>query len=76
MLAKVKEINKERLKENNYKKFIAKSCNEDELKDIIWQDIKKINRQMPQYKYIKNLIIQDTPMQKTTTAKIKRYKEV
>ena len=33
VLAKVKEINKERLKENNYKKFIAKSCNEDELKD-------------------------------------------
>lgn len=33
VLAKVKEINKERLKENNYKKFTAKSCNEDELKD-------------------------------------------
>lgn len=33
VLAKVKEINKERLKENNYKKFTAKSYNEDELKD-------------------------------------------
>ena len=50
--------------------------NADELKNIIWQDIKKINHQMPQYKYIKNLIIQDPPMQKTTTANIKRDKEV
>jgi len=60
----------------DYVKSHYPDADEDELKDIIWQDIKKINRQMPQYKYIKNLIIQDTPMQKTTTAKIKRYKEV
>ena len=44
--------------------------------DVIWKDLKEINKIMPAYKYIKNLVIQDTPMVKTTTAKIKRYKEI
>lgn len=52
------------------------NTDENELKDIIWKDLKEINKIMPAYKYIKNLVIQDTPMVKTTTAKIKRYKEI
>ena len=49
---------------------------EEEIKEIIWQDIKKINKGLPKYKYIKNLIVTDIPMIKTTTAKIKRFEEV
>lgn len=49
---------------------------EEEIKDLIWQDIKKINKGLPKYKYIKNLIVTDIPMIKTTTAKIKRFEEV
>ena len=49
---------------------------EEKIKDYIWQDIKKINKGLPKYKYIKNLIITDEPMIKTTTAKIKRFEEI
>ncbi len=48
---------------------------EEELKEIIWNDIKEINKKLPTYKYIKNLIITKEPMIKTTTAKVKRFEE-
>lgn len=53
-----------------------KDISQEEIKDIIWQDIKKINKTLPKYKYIKNLIITDEPMIKTTTQKIKRFEEI
>ena len=49
---------------------------EDELKQIIWQDVKEINKTLPNYKHIKNLIITSEPMIKTTTSKVKRYEEI
>lgn len=49
---------------------------QEELKDIIWKDIKEINKTMPPYKYIRELIITDEPMIKTTTQKIKRFEEI
>ena len=39
-------------------------------------DIKKINTSLPTYKYIKKLFLTDEEMIKTTTAKIKRFKEI
>ena len=48
---------------------------EKEIKDVIWQDIKKINETLVVYKRIKNLEIRDKEFEKTTTMKIKRYKE-
>ena len=45
--------------------------------DIIWQDIKnEVNRQMPAYKSIKELIVTDEPLIKTTTQKVKRFEEI
>lgn len=52
------------------------NISEEEIKNIIWQDIKKINKTLPKYKYIKNLIVTDEPMIKTTTQKIKRFEEI
>ena len=49
---------------------------ENEIKDIIWKDIKKINSGLSNYKHIKNLIITDEPMIKTTTQKVKRFEEM
>ncbi len=49
---------------------------QEEIRDIIWQDVKKINKTLPKYKYIKNLVVTEEPMIKTTTAKIKRYEEM
>lgn len=44
--------------------------------DIIWNEIKEINKSMPAYKHIKNLIITSEPMIKTTTQKVKRNEEL
>ena len=45
--------------------------------DIIWQDIKNtINKSMPAYKYIREIIVTDEPLIKTTTQKIKRHEEL
>ena len=52
------------------------NVSEEELKGIIWKDIKEINKSLPTYKYIKNLTITDEPMIKTTTAKVKRFEEM
>lgn len=48
----------------------------DELHEIVWNDIKKINQTLPTYKYIKKLFLTDEEMIKTTTAKVKRFKEI
>lgn len=52
------------------------NISQEELQEIIWKDIKGINKTFPKYKYIKNLIITDEPMIKTTTQKVKRYEEM
>ena len=49
---------------------------EEELKEKIWQDIKEINKELPTYQHMKNIIVTDEPMIKTTTAKIKRFEEI
>ncbi len=43
---------------------------------ILWEKIKEINKTLPTYKYIKNLITTKDEFIKTTTAKIKRYEEL
>ena len=49
---------------------------EEEYPEIVWKDIKKINSELSNYKHIKNLIITDEPMIKTTTQKVKRFEEI
>ena len=48
---------------------------EEEVHKIIWEEIKKINKTLPPYKYIKNLILTQDELVKTTTKKIKRSVE-
>ena len=60
--------NKEFKEKNNY--------TEEKLREKIWQDIKEINKELPTYQHIKNIIVTDEPMIKTTTAKVKRYEEI
>ncbi len=52
------------------------NISEEELKEIIWKDVKEINSGLTTYKHIKNLIITNEPMIKTTTAKVKRHEEM
>ena len=49
---------------------------EEEYKEIIWKEIKEINKTLPIFKHIKNITITTQPFAKTTTQKIKRYKEI
>ena len=55
-------------------KFGDKS--ETEYEKLIWEDIKEINTELPVFKKIKELIITKEPLEKTTTQKIKRFKEL
>jgi len=57
-------------------KDIFGTMDEEALKEIIWQEIKKINKTMPAYKYIREITITDKDLIKTTTQKIKRFEEI
>ena len=51
-------------------------ASESDYKSLIWNDIKdKVNHTMPAYKYIREIIITDIPLIKTTTQKVKRHEE-
>ncbi len=49
---------------------------QEELEDVIWQKIKEINKTFPPYKYIKNMILTEEELIKTTTKKVKRNEEI
>ncbi len=62
--------NEEQIKE----KFGEKS--EEEYKEIIWNEVKKINELLPMVKHIKEIKITTIPLIKTTTQKVKRFEEI
>ena len=54
----------------------GKDLSLDEIHKIIWEKIKDVNRKLTSYKAIKKLEIKTDEFEKTTTMKIKRYKEI
>jgi long-chain acyl-CoA synthetase len=48
---------------------------QEEIEKVIWQDLEKINQELPKYKRITRLIAQDQEMSKTTTGKVRRFEE-
>ena len=49
----------------------------EEIKEKIWVQIKEdVNQKMPTYKYVKNIIVTDEELIKTTTQKVKRFEEM
>ena len=48
----------------------------EEIKDIIWKQVKEVNQTLPDVKHIKEIIVTDEPLAKTTTQKVKRYEEM
>lgn len=50
--------------------------NEKDVLDIMWAKIKEINKTMPAYKYIKEIVVTEQELIKTTTQKIKRHEEM
>ncbi len=47
----------------------------EQVRETVWQDIDRMNSNMPKYKHIHRLILQTEEMAKTTTGKVKRYEE-
>ena len=50
--------------------------NPEELKEKIWQEVKKINKTMPAYKYVREISVTNKELIKTTTQKVKRFEEI
>lgn len=62
----------------NYEKIkeIYGDKNDEEIYEIIWNQIKNVNKKVTSYKAIKKLEIKDGEFIKTTTKKIKRFVEI
>ena len=57
-------------------KKVFEGKDEKEYHDLVWQDIKEINQGLSQFKRIKELILTNEELEKTTTQKVKRFKEI
>ena len=57
-------------------KFKDEQKTKEEIKEIIWQEVKKINQTLVSYKHITEINIREKEFEKTTTLKIKRYLEI
>ena len=57
-------------------KYESENLTDEKIHEIIWEEIKKINKKLTSYKAIKNLEIKKDEFEKTTTMKIKRYAEL
>lgn len=57
-------------------KFKDEPKTKEEIKEIIWQEVKKINQTLVSYKHITEINIREKEFEKTTTLKIKRYLEI
>lgn len=49
---------------------------EVEIYELLREKIKEVNKKMPPYKYIRDIMLTTEPLIKTTTAKIKRHEEL
>lgn len=49
---------------------------DSELHEYFWGKIKEVNKKMPTYKYIREILLTDEELIKTTTKKIKRHEEL
>ncbi|MCI8277523.1 MAG: AMP-binding protein [Clostridia bacterium] len=48
----------------------------EELYEIIWEQIKELNKSFPRYKHIQYLLVSEEELIKTTTKKVKRQEEM
>ena len=49
---------------------------EENIREFLWEKVKDVNRLMPKYKYVREMIISEEELIKTTTLKIKRHEEM
>lgn len=61
---------------NKLEELYGKELSEKMVYDIIWEKVKEVNKKLTAYKAIKSLEIKEGEFEKTSTMKIKRYKEL
>ena len=49
---------------------------EENIREFLWNKVKEVNNLMPKYKYVREMIITEEELIKTTTLKIKRHEEM
>ncbi len=49
---------------------------EEEIREFLWKKVKEVNNLMPKYKAVREMIITEEELIKTTTLKIKRHEEL
>ncbi len=49
---------------------------EEDISSKLWEKVKEINKEMPTYKYIREIIFTQEELIKTTTQKVKRHEEM
>ena len=52
---------------------LSEECTEEEVRKLIWDEVDKINEELPFYKKIKKINIRREDFEKTTGKKIKRF---
>ena len=64
----------------NYDKELIKELynieGEENIKEFLWDKVKEVNKLMPKYKYVREMVITEEPLIKTTTLKIKRHEKI
>lgn len=60
----------------NKENIIEKFGKQKDYKALVWKDIKEMNQELPTYKHIKEIVVTDEPLEKTTTQKVKRFVEI
>lgn len=73
---KESKINAEIVYEKERIEEILGTLDEEKIKDYMWEHVKEINKTMPTYKYIREIIVTDQELIKTTTEKVKRHEEI
>ncbi len=56
-------------------KIHGKDLTDEQIKEIIWNKVKEVNKKLTGYKAVKELEIKEGEFEKTSTMKIKRFKE-
>lgn len=73
---KESKINAEIVYDEERMKEILDNFDEENIKNYLWENVKEINRTMPAYKYIREIIVTKEELIKTTTQKVKRHEEI